>query len=449
MMGFLIATLPSASSAQVSGALITGLEVQGNIYVSSEIILKSVSSKVGDAIEESAINADLKAIFALGYFEDVKALFEDYGDGKKVIFRIMENPVIRSIKFSGNTAYSTEEIHSLLNTKETQLLNFKMLRQDISTIQQQYYDEGYIMSKITDVVTDRDEETLTFIISEGYVQGITIEGNTNTKDYVILRELKTKAGSVFNESTLKSDIRRIFNLGYFSEINPVFEPGTEKNSLIIILKIKEARTSTVNFGGGYGEREGWFGFIDLSINNFQGTAQNFLIKGQWGQEISTYQFKYFNPWFMPERLGDRTSLTARFWNTLGRDIYLTLQDEFHVGWDMAIGKELSENYRSSFSLGSESISPRGIATFEAYDSHFLGVSLSYDTRDVWLNPSEGAFHTVSLKQGWKIESGNTTNYTKYGVDLNRFIPVRERTVFAWHIGTGYGVGVAGNPRPVG
>jgi outer membrane protein insertion porin family len=293
---------------------------------------------------------------------------------------------------------------------------------------------------VVDVGVEKEQRQLKFKLVEGIVESILLDGNDNTKDYVILREMKTLKGSVFNEKVLGKDIRRIFNLGYFSELTPSFQPGSTPDKVGLILRIKEARTSTVNFGGGYGEREGWFGFVDLALNNLMGTAQNILLKGQAGQELTTYQFKYYNPWFLPDRLGDRTAFTYRLWNTMGRDIYLTLEDELHLGWDMSFGKTIRDDWISTISFGSENVSPRGGATFEAYTSNFIGYSISYDTRDFWLNPSKGWFNTVSLKQGWTSYQTYDSSYTKYGLDLNRYFPLAKNHVLAGHVGFGIGVG---------
>ncbi|NQU17169.1 MAG: BamA/TamA family outer membrane protein [Candidatus Saganbacteria bacterium] len=448
LVAFFLLICISSSQAEESYNLITAIEIRGSQHVSQKIIFNNLSNNISDVFDTIAINEDVRSLASLGYFKNVEVSFEAYKKGTKVIYTVFENPFIRRITFSGNTIYQDKALLSSMKLKENELLNRSFLRKDIDTIQSKYHTGGYVLAKIVAVQENIENETLNINISEGVVQGITFEGinekgkpiKLSTKDYVITREIKTKAGSVFNEKTLKKDIKNIYNLGYYGNIMPALQPGSDNNSVIIILYIPERRTSTVNFGGGFGEREGWFGFVDLSVNNIFGTAQNILLKGQSGQEISTYQFKYYNPWFWPDRLGEKTSLTYRLWNTMGRDIYLTLQDELHLGWDMAIGKELRDNFRSSFSFGSESVSPRSGASFEAYISTFVGLSFSYDTRDVWMNPSSGSYHTISLKQGWKATGAATTNYTKYGIDLNRFNPMQEKLVFAWHIGTALGVG---------
>jgi len=434
-------TLPKPPGTLEVMPIITGIEITGNMIVPEKNIMDVVFSRVGDSLVQEKIRGDMKAIYALGDFSDVSITFEAEAGGTKVIFEVAENPRINKIIFEGNTVYSTAELEALISTKAGDLLNYKNLQDDIAKINAKYKDDGYMLARVIDVETNEKTGVLRFKIIEGVVESITLEGNDGTQDYVILRELKTKAGSVLNEKTLKSDLRRIFNLGFFSEVSPIFEPGSTKDKIIIILNIKETRTSTINFGGGYGKREGWFGFVDLSINNLMGTAQGLMIRGQSGQELSTYQFKYTNPWMLPDRLGDHASFTFRRWLTIGRDIYLTEQDAVYNGWDMSLGKPLwGDDYKIAWTLGSEVVTPHGDSTFEAYQSDTIGVTFSYDTRDFWLNPTEGRYYSLSLKQGWKHSNG-TSEFFKIGWDINNYVPFFDKTqVLATHIGTGLGFG---------
>ncbi|KAF0134513.1 MAG: hypothetical protein FD145_531 [Candidatus Saganbacteria bacterium] len=418
---------------------ITAIDIRGNGMVPENEIKSALFSKVGDALEEVKLKNDLKAIYALGYFEDATVDIEEFKEGSKIIFSVIENNIVDNVKIEGNVVYSTKEINSIINIKPGKILNLKTMRGDIDSINQYYKKNGYSMSRVADVLVSDDKKKITFKIIEGIVEAVTLEGNETTRDYVILREMNLKPGKVFNEEILSKDLRRIFNLGYFSELVPAFEPGTSADKIILALKIKETRTNSVNFGGGFGEREGWFGFADLALNNLMGTAQGVLLKGQSGQQITTYQFKYTNPWILPEKFGPRTSITTRLWNTMGTDIYLTQQDQVNLGWDLALGKYLRDDYQVSYSIGSERVSPRGSAAFETYISNFIGLSLSYDSRDFWMNPSKGGYHTLSFRQGWKY-TNITTNYMKFGLDLNFFTSLRDQLVFASHYGLGLGIG---------
>ncbi len=434
----LLCLLASASlAAEELPPIISGVNIIGNKTIPEAEIMNVVFSRIGDSLVEEKLKGDIKAVYGLGYFKDVSATFEATPGGTKVIFKVVENPVVSQVVFEGNTVFSTAELMALTSSEAGKILNYKILQGDISAVNALYKDKGYTMARIVDVDTEEKTNILRFKITEGIVESLSLQGNDNTKDYVILRELKTKPGSIFNEVTFRNDLRRIFNLGFFSEIVPNFEPGSAPDKIVVVMNMKETRTTTVNFGGGFGEREGWFGFLDLSINNLYGTGQGLLIRGQSGQSLSTYQFKYFNPWFYPEKFGDKTSFTFRRWLTIGRDVYLTEQDARYNGFDFAFGKPLSDYYNLSWTLGSELVSPYNTSSFEAYQSDTIGATIAYDTRDFWLNPKEGKYYTLAVKQGWK-RTGITTAFLKLGVDINNYHPVIENQILAFHAGAGIG-----------
>jgi len=134
-------------------------------------------------------------------------------------------------------------------------------------------------------------------------------------------------------------------------------------------------------------------------------------------------------------------MSFKLWNTQGSDIYLTQQasDEFNVGEEVTFGKTYKDVIGTNLTLGSSSVWPRNGASFEAYTTDYVGVSLSLDTRDVWMNPTKGIYHVLSLKQGLTFAS-TKSNYFKIGLDLNGFRPVFSQQVLAAHLGFGLGLG---------
>jgi outer membrane protein insertion porin family len=426
-------------TAEVS-SIITAIDFRGNYITPDKEVTAVVFSRLGDALNEEKVKQDVKAVYSLGYFKDVGVTFEAWTGGTKIIFIIDENPILSGINIEGNTVYSDEQIITLMQNKAKKLLSYKTLQEDIKTIEAKYHSDGYTLARVVDVSTD-EKNVLNLKVVEGAVESIALEGNDVTKDYVILRELKTKAGSVLNEKVLQKDLKRVFNLGFFSNISPRFEPATAPDKIILILKVEESRTSTVNFGGGYGEREGWFGFADLSINNLLGTGQGLLLRGQSGQQQTTYQLRYSHPWVFPEVLGEHAAFTLRRWYTYGTDVYFPERTGVYNGWDASLSKPFWDVYSATFQLGNERVSPLASGpTFESYTSDTLGLSFSYDTRDFWLNPTTGAFYTVSIRQGWKHTDTAVTGFTQYGLDLNQYLPLAEKQTLALHMGTGIGLG---------
>lgn len=440
---FLILFLACGAFAEEKNSpRITSLEIRGQKNVSEEAILDAIFSRVGENISENSVKNDIKGIFATGYFDDVQSKTENFGGGTKIIYIVKENPLIASVSLEGNTVFSNKKLLTLIETRPNAVLNYKKIQTDIKKINELYAKDGYVLARVVDVATDLKKHQVKFIIVEGILESISLSGNDTTKDYVILREMKTQIGKPLNKNILGKDLRRIFNLGYFSEVNPVFNPGTQPDKVALVLDIKEGRTNTINFGGGYGEREGWFGFTDLAINNLMGTGQALMLRGQMGQELNSYQFKYYNPWFIPNRLGEKTSFTGRVWYTVGRDIYSTRQDEIHQGWDVAFGKYLfnHEEFLGSVTLGSEKVRPYLTASFEAYQSDTIGLTLSYDTRDFWMNPKEGIYISFATKFGVTRYAVSENGFVKYSLDNNFYIPTFQNQVFAFHVGAGIGLG---------
>lgn len=429
------------------GPIVTAIEVRGNKAVTEGTIMDAVFSRIGEGLIEEKVSSDVKAIYAMGYFEDVSASFESFAKGTRIIFNVIENPVIGAVSFEGNSVYTSDDLSSHMKTKTGETLNFKTLQDDIQAINDLYHKNGYSIARVADVSTDPKTKTLKIKIIEGVIESIALDGNLATRDYVILREIDTKPGDILNEKLLSKDLRRVFNLGFFSELTPNFEPGSSPEKIVLVLKMKEAKTNTINFGGGYGEREGWFGFVDTSLNNLFGTGHGTMVRAQWGTTITTYQLKYYYPWFMTDYFGPRTSMTYRVWNSSGPDVYGNeVQDALRIGWDVALSRPFAEYFSHSLLLGSETAIPiedstvTNAVSFEQYSSDFIGYNISYDTRDFWMNPTEGLFHTISIKKGWKKTNNVTTNYTKLGLDLNDFIKLGVNQVLALHMGTGAGYG---------
>ncbi|MFA6431156.1 MAG: BamA/TamA family outer membrane protein [Candidatus Margulisiibacteriota bacterium] len=440
---FLLLFSFTASQAETAGtfpAKISALVIKGIKNTSEKEIRSVIFVKSGDSLNPEKIQSDVKAIYALGYFSDVASSLESTPKGTKVTYNLIENPKITNISLQGNSVISTNEMISIIGSKQGAVENFSRIQEDIEKINELYKQRGFMLSHVASVDLDKKTGILSIIISEGRVEAIVLSGNESTKDYVILREFNTKQGAVLNEETLKKDLRRVFNLGFFSEVTPNFESGSTKDKVVLNLKIKETRSSTINFGGGYGEREGMFGFADLSINNLLGTGQGVLLRGQSGQQLSTYQFRYTNPWVLPDKFGDHTALTFRRWLTVGRDILLAQQDGIYNGWDISLGKPLQENLNIIWTIGREHVEPYSAATFEAYVSDTVGLTLAYDTRDFWLNPKSGRYYTLDLKQGWKFTDSVKTNFTKIGIDLNHYLGVTSNQVFASHFGVAAGLG---------
>ena len=94
---------PAAATSPAAAPVVVDVSVTGNTHVPSERILSVVQTKVGEPFDPAVVTNDLRAINDLGFFADqAPPVIKQRPDGVAVTFRVVENPVVTSIRFAGN-----------------------------------------------------------------------------------------------------------------------------------------------------------------------------------------------------------------------------------------------------------------------------------------------------------------------------------------------------------
>ncbi len=225
-------------------AKITAVEVKGNKHISTEDILKVIRSKIGDPLLEPRIRSDVQAVYEMGFFTDVKVDTPYYNGGKKLVFRVQENPLIQKITIMGNKIVPTTKILELMQTKEGQILNMKTLNTDMMEINY-YYDEslGYQLkpTHIKDVNYTTDGE-LILTIQEGMViNQIEVKGSTLFPEDKLLAMVTLKKGELLNTKEVSESCNNIAK--YYDEegyiLNPP-RPQVDYKDQIVTIQLVEA-----------------------------------------------------------------------------------------------------------------------------------------------------------------------------------------------------------------
>ncbi len=418
--------------------IITGVDVRGSKRVPKSLILSTVTIKAGDPLDIYQVKRNVQNIQSLGFFADVTTTFEKEGAGKKLIFVVKENPTLQKIEFEGSTVFAREQLQEAIKSKIDDVFSFDNVRDDVKAIKKLYEDKGYIQIDVLQVKTpEKDGDPLVFVISEGVIEDISVTGNTKTRDYVILREMTLKPGMLLQREVLKEDFRRIYNLNYFTDLQPVFLPGNSANATRLQLQVAERPSSgSFSFGGGYSPSSGFSVFSDLYWDNLFGTGQLIALKGQFGA-ATTYQFKYHNPWMWDER----KSVTFRTWLTDGNVNYISplssageFRPERRKGVDLALGWPFSYQLRTSHKVKWESVSLFNVG--KAYQINSYTFDIAYDTRDVWFNPSEGDYHSFSVEKGLTLTS-SSLDFTRYDVSFRKYFKVVDKQTLAARVQAGY------------
>ncbi len=250
---------------------ILAINIDGTQRIEVDAIKRVVKTQPGDIYNLNNLSEDLKAIYAMGYFDDIQIEAETQPEGTIVTFMIKEKPTLNKVTFSGiRWAFDDEEVEEVITAKRGSILNINVIQNDIDRITELYKEENYHNVSVDYKIYERkdNQADLEYIIEEGekfQIERILFEGNTAFSDKDLKRQMTTSetnflswfttAGDL-NENNLEQDVARLTafykNNGYMQA--RVGEPVVkfEGNEIEITIKIDEGprfKVGTVSLTG--------------------------------------------------------------------------------------------------------------------------------------------------------------------------------------------------------
>ena len=193
------AQAPGQAQAMTEGRGVAGglgdVQVRGMKIMDPDVVLMRLSIRKGDAPDAAAINEEVRRVWDMGYFNDVKASLEP---GNVLVFTVTEKPRIDNIVVEGSGKVDKEDIISAMGTKTGSVLNEKLLADDIQKVTELYRKEGYYLADVKHRIDARASGTgsvLVLTVSEGnklYIRDVKVEGlkelnQGDMADYMALR----------------------------------------------------------------------------------------------------------------------------------------------------------------------------------------------------------------------------------------------------------------------
>jgi len=224
------------------------------------------------------------------------------------------------ITFEGNEIFSTEKLAALVTLKPGAVLNYRKLESEKAKIDDLYYESGYIFNTI-DMTEKRDEEKISISYTvkiverdRAYIESIAIKGNKRTKDYVIYRELPLEVGDIFSKAKIMDGLRNLYNLQYFSGINPEMFTGSADGLMNLVIAVEEQSTADIQFGvtlTGIGQPDTFpvSGLIKWSDRNFFGNGTDFSVDVSGSPTAQAISFGYTDKYFFGDKISGGVSLS--------------------------------------------------------------------------------------------------------------------------------------------
>lgn len=250
-------------SRMVQRAKVVEVKVEGNRRIGADAVLLRIKTRAGDDYSPTRVQADVREIEKMGYFEDVQVHVRDVEEGKAVTFLLKEKPTIREVLITGNDKLDADKIREVITIQPQSILNYQALKDAVEKIKKLYQEKGFYGAQVSYELKDLEanQKGVVFKIQEGkkfWIKTIRFEGNEHFTEKELKKVMKTQEkdwlhwftdSGVLDQEALRQDVERLadfyMNHGYLK--NKVGTPriDTDVEWIYITIPIEEGPVYTV------------------------------------------------------------------------------------------------------------------------------------------------------------------------------------------------------------
>ena len=259
--GDLLSAVGPVEQQELEGQTVVLIQVKGNRRVEQRSLLTQMRLKQGGAFRANTLSEDLKRVWRLGFFDDLRVDVSPTDGGVIVTYEVTEKPAISEVVFRGNDELSEEDITEVVDVKKFQVLDISKVNANTEKIKNLYVDKGYYLAEVEyDIEIDPaspDSARVVFDIREYakvQVKKVTFLGNDALSDEELKKVMSTREGDWFSfltsfgsfkEDAFEADLQRLtayyYDKGYVQiEVGyPTIRISRDKRYLYITIKLKE------------------------------------------------------------------------------------------------------------------------------------------------------------------------------------------------------------------
>ncbi|MUL37647.1 BamA/TamA family outer membrane protein [Gloeocapsopsis dulcis] len=432
-------------------------------------VYQAIRTVPGRTTTRTQLQEDINAIFATGFFSNVRAEPTDTPLGVRVTFIVQPNPVLRSVQVQANPGINVpsvlpaDVVNNIFQPQYGRILNLRQLQEGIQQLNQWYQQNGFVLAQVVAAPQVSADGVVTLEVAEGVVEDIQVrfirEGEATddegrpiqgrTRDFIITRELALQPGQVFNRTVVQQDLQRVFGLGLFEDVNVSLNPGQDPRQVVVVVNVDERNSGSVAAGAGISSASGLFGTLSYQEQNLGGNNQKVGAELQVGQREVLFDVRFTDPWIAGDPF--RTSYTVNAFRRRSISLIFDSSDEqfqlidtagellgdrprvLRLGGGVTFTRPLSRNplarseWTASAGLEYQRISIRdqdgdlrplgqvgetGTPTDLSFsgtgidDLLTLQLGLVRDRRDNALRPTNGSLLRLGVEQSVPIGSGN-------------------------------------------
>lgn len=217
-----------------AGLPIEEIRVEGTFHVPESKIREAIQIQIGQDLSrydvQILLREDVKRIARVRGVRDVTVATEPTVDGLRLVFEILEYPMLEDIRFSGNRRYDDNRLRRELGfikragffrTEQADVFYSPMqLRRYLEKLRDLYQEKGYATVQVTSSLEDEKENTvvLRFDIKEGkkqVIRGTQFEGVTAFENKDLLKRIRSKKAWIpffprkYDQDQVDLDVERL------------------------------------------------------------------------------------------------------------------------------------------------------------------------------------------------------------------------------------------------
>ncbi|MCZ6748901.1 MAG: outer membrane protein assembly factor BamA [SAR324 cluster bacterium] len=423
-----------------NNVVFTELEIQRMIQTSEVDCFDWINDS--GVLDELKINQDLQVVSAAYLRNGYIRLFID-----KPLVRVIHNPEFSRVEvlmdiaegdqyftgtvdIAGDILGDKERLLSALRLVEGEVYNPFDQNQDVFSLNEIYQEQGYAFVR---VIADRkinDETKIVDVVyrivkgEKAYIGRIEIQGNAETRDFVVRREFEVRENELYNGRKLRESQNNLRRLGYFQpSLQMDTEPTEVGNVLDVVTKVEETQTGTFQAQLGFSEQTKLSLALSLSKGNLFGRGQTLRLRAATGQRgiRQNYSVDFIEPHLLDTDISSDTSFAFRRLDDLTEQNRGAFEE---LRLSQGFGFPVFRIFRITFTLeGINRTFERSSVNTEKIRS--FTTAFSYSTVNHPIFPTDGTEVVLSVSQIGGLVLDGTTEYRRYRVRYRRFMALNE------------------------
>ena len=149
------------------------VRIVGNDTTSQSQVISQITTRAGRPFDETIVQRDVRSLANLGWFVDVKSLYERTPQGRVVIFQVVERPTIRYVSYVGNVKVKDKTLAKQTQLKAGGAVDPYAVQEGRRKLRDYYITKGFNNVQISILEGHKPtDQGVTYLINEGAAQRI-------------------------------------------------------------------------------------------------------------------------------------------------------------------------------------------------------------------------------------------------------------------------------------